>query len=725
VRSLKKIFLLFFIVFSIKNGSGQCISNFPNTQDFETAATWTSGGVNSDWAWGTPAKTVISGAASGSKCWVIGGLNGTTYSSGQKSYIESPCYDLSSLTSPFVSFKIFWEMEYRYDGASLLYSINNGATWNLVGGFNDPANCMTQNWYNYGNINYLAWSNTSGWSGNSKPTSGNCQGGGGSLGWVTAKHCLSALAGKPNVKFRFNFGSGTSCNTFDGFAIDDFTIGDAGNNAASFTYTCSNFAAATPTCPTTILYNWNFGDQTSGASNTSTLSNPIHTFNAPGIYTVSLIATGGSCNNTITSTQQVSVIGSTISSITNVSCFGGSNGSTTILPLYGSPAYTYTWLPYGGNTATASSLKAGTYTVVINDSKGCVNTNTVSLSEPDISTGASSQTLTNCLGDNTLLQVNTSGITDPITYLWSPGSYTSSSINVSPQSNTVYSVNVVISGSCPLSEQKLYTVLVAPKPLIKTSSSAVIGCAPLCVNFSDSSKTNIGTIKTSVWSFSNGTNTVSLDPTICFEKPGIYTGNHSITSSIGCSNYVNGFVTVTVYPTPIAQFETDNNEVSESHPLVNFKDLSSPNPIKWEWNFGGMDRSIQQNPNYSFNTIGEYPVILTVTNEFGCTNTTQKIIHVLPEFTFFAPNAFSPNGDGLNDIFLPEGMGWKIETYELRIYDRWGINLFHTQDHAKGWDGTIKGNNEPAPIGTYIYKAELKDIFNRSHWYTGHISIIK
>jgi gliding motility-associated-like protein len=724
VHHLKKICLICFILFSIKNGSAQCISVFPNTQDFEASASWTSGGVNSDWAWGTPAKGVINSAGGGTKCWIIGGLNGTTYSSGQKSFIESPCYDFSALSSPYVSFKIFWEMEYKYDGASLLYTTNNGATWALVGGVNDPANCLTQNWYNYSNINFLAWSNTGGWSGNSKPTSGSCQGGSGSLGWLTAKHCLSGLAGKTNVKFRFNFGSGTSCNTFDGFAIDDFTIGDAGNNTANFTYTCSNFSATTPTCPTAILYNWNFGDPVSGSSNTSTLFDPVHVFNNPGVYTVSLSTSGGMCNAISTSTQLVSVIGSTVSSITNVLCFGGSNGSATILPFFGSPAYTYTWLPNGGNNATANSLTAGTYTVLINDANGCANSNTVTISEPNISTGASSQTLTNCLGDTTALQINTSGITDPITYLWSPGSYTSSSIYVSPLSSTVYSVNVIISGNCPQNEQKLYSVLVIPKPIVSSTNSEIIGCSPLCVNFIDKSTSPLGTIILNTWSFSNGTQAISNNPKVCFEKAGVFTGIHSVTNSFGCTTSIHDFITTTVYPTPLAQFKSDKTEVTELNAQVSFKDLSTEDPIKWEWNFGGMDGSDLKDPDYSFNTIGAYPVILSVSNAYGCTNTTQRIINVLPEFTFFAPDAFSPNSDGLNDIFLPKGMGWNIETYKLTIYDRWGQKLFQTQDHAKGWDGTVKGSHEAAALDVYVYKAELKDIFNKTHEYIGYVTIV-
>ncbi len=720
---LTKILAFFFVLLSVMNGWSQCISTFPNTQDFETAAAWTSGGVNSDWAWGTPNKGVITGAGGGNKCWIVGGLSGANYNAGEKSFIESPCYNFSSLTSPYVSFKVFWETEHQYDGASLLYSINNGATWALVGAFNDPANCMTQNWYNYGNINYLAWSNTGGWSGNSKSTSGSCQGGGGSLTWVTAKHCLSGLAGKPNVKFRFNFGSGTSCNAFDGFAIDDFTIGDAGNNATSFTYTCSNFSVATPTCTQGLLYNWNFGDQTS-ASNTSTLSNPTHVFTTPGVYTVSLTTTNGPCNAVGTSTQLVSVIGSSVTSTSSVTCYGGHNGSATVLPLFGSPAYSYTWYPSGGNNATATALGAGNYTVSIKDSRGCVNSNTVSIKEPAISTGVSTKTLMNCFGETTLLEVNTTGITDPITYLWTPGSFTTSAINVSPLSNTVYSVNIVVSGNCPISEQKLYTVVVVPKPLVASINSETKGCAPLCVNFTDKS-TSAGTITLTTWSFTDGSITTSVNPTTCFAKAGVYHGNHSVTNNFGCTSTTNSFVTIEVYPMPQADFELDNKEVSELNPLVNFTDLSSANPTKWEWNFGGVDKSILQNPVYNFNTIGEFPVILTASNIYGCSNTTMKIVKVLPEFTFYVPNAFTPNADGLNDIFLPEGMGWDTKTYSLTIFDRWGQKIFRTNDHTRGWDGTIKGSSEPAPLGEYIYKATVNDNYKKNHEYSGFITIVK
>ena len=236
-------FLLFFLLLSTllqQNTYAQCttpINTFPYNEGFENSdGNWISGGTSSDWTWGQPAKTVINAAGGGSKCWVIGGLSGSSYNGGEKSWLQSPCFDISSLSNPQVSFKVFWEMERRYDGAAFEYSINNGTSWNLVGSINSNSNCSGQNWFNYDPINFLG---SAGWSGNIQATSGSCQGTGGSGGWLTAKHSLSNMAVATAVIFRFTFAAGITCNAFDGFAIDDIQIGEATPNSADFTYTCA------------------------------------------------------------------------------------------------------------------------------------------------------------------------------------------------------------------------------------------------------------------------------------------------------------------------------------------------------------------------------------------------------------------------------------------------------------------------------------------------------
>lgn len=700
------------------NKYGQCISNFPNTQDFENAAVWTSGGINSDWEWGTPSKATISNAGGSSKCWIIGGLTNLSYNGSQQSYIESPCYDFSNLTNPIVKFKVFWEMEYKYDGAGLQYSINNGTSWVTLGAANEPTNCMTQNWYNHSSINYLTSNAKQGWSGNSKITNGGCQGGSGSLTWVNAKHCLGNLAGKPNIKFRFVFGSGTSCNSFDGFAIDDFTIEDATNSALDFSYNCSNFTCIDTTCQKAITYLWNFGDLASGSQNTSTLSNAIHHFSAPGIYSVTLTSFGGACSASTSILKLITAFGSSISSSSNVSCKGGNNGSASVIALYGSNC-TYTWSPEGGNSYYATSLSAGNYSVFVSDGNGCLSTSTINISEPNTSIGPLSQTITTCAGNTTLLQVNTSGINEPITYLWSSDTSKTSSIYVSPTVTTVYSVIVSVGGVCTSKDQVLFTVITDAKPTVLYSSSQLNGCAPYCIKFIDESLTPAGNITKHHWKFNNGTSSEDKDPEICFQSPGIYTGSLNVTNSLGCSEFLEKPITINVFPSPQSEFSADKMKISDSDPLVNFTDLSSRDVIKWEWNFGGLDYSNSTNPSYNFDIAGDHQVLLTTTNSYGCTNTAAHYIKVLPEFTFYCPNAFTPDKNQLNDLFMPKGTGWAPGSYKFYIFDRWGKEIFQTDNPLEGWDGK-SGKDE-----TYVWKVDVSDYNMKAHHFAGQFLILK
>ncbi len=191
------------------------IDSFPYTQDFEGSQYWVSGGTNSSWQLGTPAGPVINSAASGSNAWVTN-LTGD-YNANEYSYVESPCFDFSNLHNPLVQFKYWVEAEsgtWSYDGALLEYSVDSGATWNIIGNVGD-----WMNWYNKSNISALSSDGWSGYNGN------------GTNGWIEARHLLNNLAGQPHVKFRFVFASDYAAQ-YDGFAFDDFTIREGDINLA-------------------------------------------------------------------------------------------------------------------------------------------------------------------------------------------------------------------------------------------------------------------------------------------------------------------------------------------------------------------------------------------------------------------------------------------------------------------------------------------------------------
>ena len=183
------------------------ITSFPFYEDFESGSNhWFAKGQNNSWQYGTPAGTVINSAASGTKAWVTN-LTGY-YNNNENSWVESPCFDFSTLTNPYISLKRIIHAENSYDGAAIQVSVDGGNVWYHIGSMNSG-----QNWYNDNTINGLAFCGSQeGWTGTTNAT------------WQTSSHHVTPLSGFNNVKFRIVFGSDGSVNSYEGFAFDDFKI---------------------------------------------------------------------------------------------------------------------------------------------------------------------------------------------------------------------------------------------------------------------------------------------------------------------------------------------------------------------------------------------------------------------------------------------------------------------------------------------------------------------
>lgn len=425
---LKSILLLVIsVLVYATTASAQCgagISVFPYQESFESNdGGWVTGGTNSDWTWGIPAKTNINSAGTGIRCWMTGGLTGNSYNGGQNSWLRSPCFNLSNLPNPVIYFKIFWDTERNFDGAGFQYSLNNGTTWQNLGAAGSSTNCLNANWYNDGGIVYLS---APGWSGNVQPSSGNCVGGFGSWGWLVAQHDLSTLAGQPNVMFRFTFGSGTACNAYNGVAVDDIVIRQAAPGLANFTFSCSgnrtvSFYDSSSLCSTSL--SWNFGDPASGANNTSTLKDPVHVFSAPGSYTVTQTASFAVGPPAI-QTKTIRILDASISS-SPVRCFGENNGSATASVSGGTGPVTYSWntVPVQ-TTPTVNNLKPGNYIVSISSANACSIKDSVAITEPQPLGVSIANTPEICNNNKGSLSANVTGGTTPYSFQWSSGATT-------------------------------------------------------------------------------------------------------------------------------------------------------------------------------------------------------------------------------------------------------------------------------------------------------------
>lgn len=428
------------------------INTFPYNEGFESNdGNWISGGTLSDWTWGQPAKPVINTAGGGSKCWVIGGLSGSGYNGGEKSWLQSPCFNISSLLNPQVSFKVFWEMERRFDGAAFEYSTNNGASWNLLGSINSNSNCSGQNWFNFDPINFLG---SAGWSGNIQPTSGSCQGTGGSGGWLAAMHSLSAIFGSTAVIFRFTFAAGITCNAFDGFAIDEIQIGEATPNSSDFSYTCgvNSFVAFTSNivgCKTNVA--WDFGDIASGVNNNSSLDNPVHTFSSPGNYTISLTTNFVSGPSLVT-TKNITVIALTSAVTNSIKCNADQTGSISI-NVNPAGVYNYSWdTNPPQNTPSVNNLPAGTYTISVTGNNTCSVSLPVILTQPEKLNLVTDVSDAKCGGNNGSISTSVSGGTNPYVYTWS-NSASSAFINNIPPG--LYSLLLSDANGCNINANNL------------------------------------------------------------------------------------------------------------------------------------------------------------------------------------------------------------------------------------------------------------------------------
>jgi hypothetical protein len=225
----KNYFILVFIlsILSLINLNAQ-ITTFPYSEDFESgAAGWTVEGTTTSWALGLPASDVINSAASGNNAWATN-LNGS-YSDNENGWVQSPAFNLSSMASPTIQLKIWYEIEAEFDIATLQSSIDSGSTWVNVGNNNGP-----NHWFNNRlDINSLY---NSGWTGRTDPEDGSNDRRTGSNGWLTAAADLSFLSGETNVIFRVALGS-DGLYTDDGFAFDLVQIYDATSyKISSFPY---------------------------------------------------------------------------------------------------------------------------------------------------------------------------------------------------------------------------------------------------------------------------------------------------------------------------------------------------------------------------------------------------------------------------------------------------------------------------------------------------------
>lgn len=282
-----------------------------------------------------------------------------------------------------------------------------------------------------------------------------------------------------------------------------------------------------------------------------------------------------------------------------------------------------------------------------------------------------------------VVEVVASGGYGNFAYSWNTGANTNS-ITVNPVTTTAYTVTVT--DACGFSESATSTINLPNYQPMNVSVTDVVVCGGEEVTLESTVQGGFGTL---TYQWDGG----GSGPTYTFNAT--QTTDVSVVVTDGCGLSASGSGTVTV----------DAVDASFSHQLVAHSTVqftsSTSNVFDFSWDFGDGTGSTRESPQHEYEEEGDYPVSLTVVNQNGCETTLYDTVTVYPPLHVYIPNSFTPNGDGLNDVFGVVGEGYLY--YDLEIYDRWGniLKAGRFRDDT-AWDGTYK--NKPVPTGMYVYR---------------------
>ncbi|MFM9986803.1 MAG: gliding motility-associated C-terminal domain-containing protein [Flavobacteriales bacterium] len=327
-----------------------------------------------------------------------------------------------------------------------------------------------------------------------------------------------------------------------------------------------------------------------------------------------------------------------------------------------------------------------------------------------------------CFDEAIELNPNTSG-----NFTWEPASLFSDPLApvqiFSPIDTVEVSVSVENQWGC--SSQDLTTVIVHPVPYPVYLIETIHSCPPVNWAFAlDSSSTNCDFVQ---WDFGQlgiyQGNSISSAAT----ESGYYACELTVTSNFGCVYETSLGNVIEVYPSPQSDFEWEPLMVTTIDPIVHFVDLSE-DALVYYWDFAGIDSSNVPEPVFEFpsDAPGNYDVCLTVYNEYYCSQTHCEVIHLENEYIFYAPNTFTPDNDGINDVFAPVLLGFDNSTFQLQIFNRWGEAIFTTNNVNQPWTGNVNGGSFFAEDGTYIWQVQVKDKENAEYRiFRGHLNLLR
>lgn len=532
------------------------------------------------------------------------------------------------------------------------------------------------------------------------------------------------------------------------------------------------FAGSNGIPPYTFVYTINNGVQLNIKSIGDTAVLDVPTNNA-GVFTYKLISVGDSsaagCSQSQNGSAVITVNPTPIGNITGVGNICQNAPATDIVftGSNGTPPYTFTYTLNNGTPQTISTTAGNSANITVSTSAtGAQNYTLIRVTESS-STGCVDSTQRNasvnvlplpraiingpaavCQNSAANILFTGSGGQAPYTFAYKLNNDPSQTITATGNIATL-TANTTVSGphtyvlesvqdgspaacSSIVTGNSTVTVMVNPLP-IGTAGSDV----SVCLNDPSPEITFTGNNGTPPYNFIyniNGGASQSISTvngsSVAVNVPTNKIGNFNYAllsvndaAASACVNTMADTALASVHAIPSAAFSVENEVVNTSDPRIFVTD-ESKEVNAWIWDFGDGDSALVQDPvSHTYERVGEYVITLTVESEYGCVDDVAHIVTVETPYLIFIPNAFSPNGDGKNEVFNIKGEG--ITEFEMLIFDRWGNFIFYSDDMDEGWNGTANQGAETAQADVYVYSVKLVDLKGKPHSYKGLVSLIK
>jgi gliding motility-associated-like protein len=440
-----------------------------------------------------------------------------------------------------------------------------------------------------------------------------------------------------------------------------------------------------------------------------------------GNYSV-IVSDNQSCTSslTITLNQPPELLIQTISA-SDPLCSGDANGYIQIAVSGGTvmAGYQYSWNTSPVQTSqNINNLPAGTYSVTITDDVGCTVQGSWVLNDPSFALNPFPDQQI-CAGDSLILMAGYLGGANPISVQWTDlntgQSYNTELLQLLPVNSTDFQITATDANGCvaiPLGFQ----LTILPSAIPSFTVSETQGCAPLCVTFNGSASlpgAQLSWLTGDGSAYSGQTNLIH-----CYQSPGLFDLTLAAITAEGCTTKVNADDFIAVGANPVADFSFSPSSIFLDEGSVFISDINpqsgfelswiAPFEIEWKENKGLITPSDS----------GNYCVTLAASNDFGCADTVRKCFRAELPYRLFIPSAFTPNSDGRNEIFLPEGGPFK--EIEMSLYDRWGRTIYREAGRSlHGWTG------EGFPQGVYVYLISAKDSEGVAHEYKGTVTLYR